>query len=147
MNGFFLVPEISREWILANRPHWQPPEQLVMRENEELQTSCDVWSFGMIVLQVCRVRSQFMWFVSLRWRFDFLVQVFSGSIPYHHLHNPALVTLSIVQGVLPQRPECIDNELWRILENCWKHNPHDRPSMQVISPWIRLVRELQRFGS
>lgn len=52
MNGFFLVPEVSREWVIVNRPHWQPPEQLVMEENEELQTSCDVWSFGMIVLQV-----------------------------------------------------------------------------------------------
>ncbi len=77
--------------------------------------------------------------------FDFSMQAFSGNIPYHHLHNSALVTLSIVQGVLPQRPDSIDDDLWRVLENCWQYDPHNRPSMNVISPWIRLVREQQRL--
>jgi hypothetical protein len=48
----FLNPEMSQDWRPSDRPRFQPPEQLMGAEVECLQPATDVWSFGMVVLQV-----------------------------------------------------------------------------------------------
>lgn len=52
MSEPFLIPEVSGEWHLSENPRWQPPEQIFLADHATLRPSCDVWSFGMTVLQV-----------------------------------------------------------------------------------------------
>ncbi|KXN81387.1 hypothetical protein AN958_04776 [Leucoagaricus sp. SymC.cos] len=116
-------PEMSQDWRPSDRPRFQSPEQLMRTGDELPQPSTDVWSFGMVVLQV-----------------------FSGSLPYGHLQNSNTAILQIAQGILPPKPDesVMSSELWQLLSCCWKFDPHLRPSMSSILPCIRLLREHQR---
>ncbi|KAF9449619.1 kinase-like protein [Macrolepiota fuliginosa MF-IS2] len=119
----FLNPEVSAEWNLSENCRWQAPELLIQDNGSALRTPCDVWSFGMTALHV-----------------------FTGNKPFDHIHVTPTVLMNITAGAIPQRPamEVIDDDLWEILQNCWKFDPSMRPSMDSILPWIRLVREKQR---
>lgn len=63
----------------------------------------------------------------------------SGKIPFHDSKHEAQVIRRVQKGERPSRPEWIswDNPLWRVVDDCWKHHPQDRPSA------ARLVRLLQ----
>ncbi|KAF5347573.1 hypothetical protein D9756_010677 [Leucocoprinus leucothites] len=120
----FSTPEMTQDWRPSDRPRFQSPEQLTRTDVESLQPPVDVWSFGMVVLQI-----------------------YTGNLPYGHLSNSNTAILHIAQGLLPPQPDesLVSSDLWQLLTCCWEFNPELRPKMTSISPWIRLLREKQRF--
>ena len=73
----------------------------------------------------------------------FAVEVFTGKIPVEEQKNEAVV-LRISRGGRPEKPENaqavgLTDEMWKLLESCWRKNPNKRPAMEEI------VRRLERF--
>ena len=64
--------------------------------------------------------------------------MFSGKTPFHG-HPLASVILLVMQGNRPSRPSKfgnegrpVDDDLWALLEDCWKQAPNDRPEVGMI---------------
>ena len=71
------------------------------------------------------------------------VEVFTGRIPFEGQKNEAVV-LHVSRGGRPEKPENaqavgLTDEMWKLLESCWRKNPNKRPTMEEI------VRKLERF--
>ena len=60
-------------------------------------------------------------------------EVLSGKKPFSRIPDH-LVVVKVHKGERPGRPrgaigEWFMNEVWDVLESCWKHTPHDRPGI------------------
>ncbi|KAG5352829.1 hypothetical protein C0989_000280 [Termitomyces sp. Mn162] len=68
-------------------------------------------------------------------------EVFTGSIPLDHLHNDVTVLYQVKMGARPGRPPSsskswsswgLTEDIWLIMEDCWKANPTDRPTIDSV---------------
>jgi len=66
-----------------------------------------------------------------------LWECFTGCVPWDELSTPMQVIFAV--GVQKQRlpvpPHC-PTFLARLMADCWRENPQDRPSFATISNWI-----------
>ena len=65
-----------------------------------------------------------------------IYEVLSGRAPFAPLKSP-LVIQKVLEGKRPKRPEgeegtSFTDGIWEMLENCWKHQPNERISAEVI---------------
>jgi hypothetical protein len=62
-------------------------------------------------------------------------QIFTGLVPYVAIKNDVSVILAVSNGALPQRNDYpgIPDNIWQILQACWKADPAHRPSMQHLT--------------
>ena len=65
-----------------------------------------------------------------------IYEVLSGRAPFAPLKSP-LVIQKVLEGKRPKRPEgeegtSFTDGIWEVLENCWKHQPNERISAEVI---------------
>ena len=65
-----------------------------------------------------------------------IYEVLSGQVPFSRHHGYAVV-VRILRGECPERPQGVDgtrfmNEVWDILECCWKPAPGDRPRIKDV---------------
>ena len=63
-------------------------------------------------------------------------EVLSGQVPFSR-HHGYVVFVKILKGERPERPQGVDgmwftNEVWGILERCWKPTPGDRPGIKDV---------------
>ena len=78
-----------------------------------------------------------------------IYEVLSGQVPFSRHHNFTVVG-RVLKGERPERPQGVDgtwftNEVWGILEGCWKPTPGDRPRIEDVleclnnasMPWTR----------
>ncbi|KAJ7909328.1 kinase-like domain-containing protein, partial [Mycena leptocephala] len=74
-------------------------------------------------------------------RNSLLGQILTGRVPFFEIRSDAAVLFKVViQGGHPTRLEIISPaDLWFLLENCWKQNPDERPTMAAI--FQRLVNQ------
>jgi hypothetical protein len=66
-----------------------------------------------------------------------MYEVLSGQWPFAHLQSPLIVALRVIRGNRPRRPqgkegELFTDEIWDILELCWKPQPRDRISASAV---------------
>ena len=67
-----------------------------------------------------------------------IYEVLSGQAPFVPLRSPlGLIILRILEGMRPGRPEgkagaLFTNDLWEILELCWKHQASERISAKNV---------------
>ncbi|KAF8181898.1 kinase-like domain-containing protein, partial [Mycena galopus ATCC 62051] len=64
-------------------------------------------------------------------------QVLTGKLPFFEIHNDALVASQVLAGLRPSRLEaCFETSmlenLWDLLQDCWKENPGERPTADQI---------------
>ena len=66
-------------------------------------------------------------------------EVLSGKLPFHHYkyHGGVASMWKIINGHRPERPQggeglWFTDDVWDILERCWKPNPDDRPSVEDV---------------
>ena len=72
-----------------------------------------------------------------------IYEVLSGQVPFYQ-HNGLNVILKVLGGEHPERPQGMQgawftDELWGLLERCWKRQPHDRPSIKTLLEYLEGV--------
>lgn len=50
------------------------------------------------------------------------------------------VIVDVGKGIRPSRPDGIDENLWKIAEDCWKHEPRSRPAMLEVMASLRKIQ-------
>ncbi|KAJ7587898.1 kinase-like domain-containing protein [Mycena floridula] len=70
-------------------------------------------------------------------------EIFTGQVPFHELSNDIAVSLKIIRGSRPARPETplMEDDVWNLIRDCWKQDPDDRPTAEQI------VQRLSNEGS
>ncbi|EIN11538.1 kinase-like protein, partial [Punctularia strigosozonata HHB-11173 SS5] len=63
------------------------------------------------------------------------LEMLTGMEPFHEIQRDSTVILQVISGGRPTRPESsschgihLPDDLWGIMEDCWKRQPHFRPS-------------------
>lgn len=63
-----------------------------------------------------------------------------GCFPYENIQDNQIIQRDKIQGkILPKPPKCSD-ELWRIIQQCWKIQPNQRPTFQLLKQSIQHLR-------
>ncbi|KIJ29890.1 hypothetical protein M422DRAFT_268673 [Sphaerobolus stellatus SS14] len=106
---------------------WMAPEliepALIGQESVKPNPSTDIWSYGMLCLEIL-----------------------TGQRPFHDRSRDAQVIQGLVSGVRPTRPSPeitrrgLSNELWELMQLCWHQVPDFRPSMSDIFPTMRIFQ-------
>jgi serine/threonine protein kinase len=65
-----------------------------------------------------------------------IYEVLSGRMPFTSYTAPVVIW-KVLNGERPKRPQGSDGELftdsvWRVVEHCWKPQPHDRISADAV---------------
>ncbi|KAG8686317.1 hypothetical protein FRC11_009133 [Ceratobasidium sp. 423] len=103
---------------------WMAPEMFA-DDPPVLATPCDVWGWAMTALEIV-----------------------SGSIPYRQHKQAMTVMVKVTQGP-PKRQDYPEfnkyaykpDEMWNLLEKCWKLEPRDRPEMdEVVSDLKKIAK-------
>ncbi|KAG9003640.1 hypothetical protein FRB94_003029 [Tulasnella sp. JGI-2019a] len=128
----FGISVLADEIYTGSRPpdtKWTAPEILDARVLDA-STASDVWSFGMVILEL-----------------------FTARDPFHEqrkqIRNPNLMSHRIMEGLRPEFPAdsgCSayglttqDCPLWCLMLRCWASNPNDRPSMDEVCKELKAI--------
>ncbi|KAH9842886.1 kinase-like domain-containing protein [Rhodofomes roseus] len=90
---------------------WLAPE-LIFEDTVQITTACDVWSFGMTMLELFTMRE-----------------------PWAEKRRDAHVIAAMTNGALPSRPQNIPeltDSVWGLMSECWDRNPDARPAMSIV---------------
>ena len=93
-------------------PRWFAPELLT--ESGPVSTHSDVWSFGMVCLEIL-----------------------SGDVPFADIKRD-IAPREIDNGVLPKHPgrlatlHGLSDTIWQVLQKCWEREPPMRPSITEV---------------
>jgi son of sevenless-like protein len=103
---------------------WTAPEiinpALVGHSRASASTCTDVWSFGMLSLELT-----------------------TGQRPYSDIIQDIAVVICLSKGQLPSRPAVahdLADELWAVMMKCWNKSPESRPSMTSIKAHLKEFR-------
>jgi son of sevenless-like protein len=94
-------------------PRWFSPELLT--ESGPVSTHSDVWSFGMLCLEIL-----------------------SGDVPFADIRRDIAVLREIDNGALPKHPgrdaisQGLSDAIWQVLQKCWEREPTMRPSITEV---------------
>ncbi|KAJ7738889.1 kinase-like domain-containing protein [Mycena olivaceomarginata] len=60
--------------------------------------------------------------------------IWTGKAPFFEFPRDITVAIKVLEGLRPSRPETmpIDNNLWSLLQDCWKEEFRDRPNASQI---------------
>ncbi|KAF8497035.1 kinase-like domain-containing protein [Russula emetica] len=122
----FGLSEFSNPGV--SRARWLAPEQITSASAAAPTEKADIWSFGLLCLEV-----------------------FTGEDPYHG-HSDLYVPVLLSQGTHPEHPGSmavgLSPKMWDLMQSCWQVDPAQRPSMSEIQSTIRdmlLRRDEQPF--
>ena len=113
------------ETITHGSLRWLAPE-LVTQSSHVPTRATDVWSFGMLTLEI-----------------------FTDNVPFSHIPNEANIPLAIFNGSLPARPEQnvtmrgLDDAFWNLMNQCWQRDPKSRPSMSAVRESVQNIRPMR----
>ncbi|KAF9443788.1 kinase-like protein [Macrolepiota fuliginosa MF-IS2] len=72
-----------------------------------------------------------------------MYEILTGEIPFYELSREATVILRVIKGITPTKPTSnpdsleLTDEIWRIMERCWKLVPNERPSVDQVTQDLR----------
>ena len=103
----------SYRWM---SPELFDPEKFGLKDGRHTRKS-DCYALGMVVYEVL-----------------------SGRVPFSQLHKYPVIW-GIVNGKRPGRPRgekgtWFTDDIWSILERCWKPNPSDRPGIREVFRYL-----------
>ncbi len=120
----------------------------MFEEQAIVSTKCDVYSFGMTILQV---RLSSFYFLSKMLNFS---QLYTHEMPYVNINKTFHVYSKKREGDgLPDRPQDervvergLDDRMWGLLCLCWSRDPERRPSIteletKLLKPTEQLPQE------
>ena len=106
---YHLQPAISRA-------RWLAPEQITSASAAAPTEKADIWSFGLLCLEV-----------------------FTGKDPFD-CHSDHYVPVLLSQGAHPEHPGStavgLSPEMWDLMQSCWQIDPTQRPSISEIQSTI-----------
>ena len=85
---------------------WMAPEVLT---DAIFTTKTDVWSFGILLFEL----------------------ITYGKVPYSGMTNKE-ASSKVVRGYRMDQPSGCPNDLYRVMQNCWKTQPHERPAFKEL---------------
>jgi serine/threonine protein kinase len=98
----------------AGPTRWMAPESIIRRAYSQ---KSDVWSFGVLLYEVWTL----------------------GMIPYHLIADDKEVARVVLQGERLPRPDNCSQQLYAIMQDCWKTSSKDRPSMSELQTALQEV--------
>jgi serine/threonine protein kinase len=113
------------EAITYGSLRWLAPELVAESCLVPTMRATDVWSFGMLALEI-----------------------FTDNVPFSHISNEAYIPLVVRDGPLPTRPEQsatlrgLSDALWDLMNQCWQRDPNSRPSMPTIRETIQNIHPM-----
>ena len=106
--GSSSVVEISTNSTSAVNPvRWMALESLQRRQYSK---KSDVWSYGVLKYEI--------------WSLGFM--------PYHNIYDDNEVSRAVIGGERLPRPDKCPEQMYAIMESCWRSAPKDRPSMSDV---------------
>ena len=80
-----------------------------------------------------------------------MYEVLSGRVPFPKCSTPVIIR-KIMDGERPGRPQggrgvWFTDDLWGMLEHCWKTQPHDRPRLEAILQCLEGIARPTRTSS
>lgn len=115
---------------------WQAPELLCPDQFPDIPcnitTKSDVYSFACLCLEV---RYSGLGTMLMRWIQH--SQIFTGYPPFPHLREISVLNEIAILDRRPARPAyCfplgLDDEMWALMQWCWRRHPAVRPTMQAV---------------
>lgn len=100
---------------------WQAPELFRGSSNS---FASDMYAFACVCYEVRRIPIQPLVLTTS--------QIFTGAVPFHELSADVAVMYKVMQGDRPQRSSRIPDEVWNLMQECWKENPDERPSSEHV---------------
>ena len=113
------------EAITYGSLRWLAPELVVDSNYIPTTRATDVWSFGMLS-----------------------IEIFTDNVPFSHVSNEAFIPLVIRDGPLPTRSEHantrgLSDTMWNLINQCWQRDPEYRPSMSEIRETIQNIHPMR----
>ena len=68
-------------------------------------------------------------------------ETISGKLPFHE-DADLTVFVKVLEGERPLRGARFRNDLWRMLEQCWKSQPSDRPTIEDVLRCLEMLSNL-----
>ncbi|KAF8207980.1 hypothetical protein K438DRAFT_1814757 [Mycena galopus ATCC 62051] len=59
-------------------------------------------------------------------------EIFTDTLPFHELSADIAVMWKVMHGERPQRSPSIPDEIWNLMQDCWKEDPQERLSAEQI---------------
>nr|KAJ3418349.1 hypothetical protein HK105_000019 [Polyrhizophydium stewartii] len=66
-------------------------------------------------------------------------QIVSGKVPFAEEVHDDIVKDWIKDGERPDRPDGVPDALWSIIEECWRHEPEQRPAFRDIARRLSML--------
>lgn len=107
-------------------PRWSAPE--LVRETASVSTYSDVWSFGMLCLEVL-----------------------TGELPYATIKKDYTVMQKVGDGEPPDHPgrvaeqNGLSKQMWTVMQKCWNRKPEARFSMTEVKHALLGIRGLMKL--
>ena len=101
-------------------PCYMAPEVL---ENARYNMSCDVFSFGMVLCELCVGHYPF------------------ANVPGYKKMKTCDFEKLITDAVRPKIPDYVDASVRKLIESCWAHNAKERPSMSSVMKSLQEIKE------
>ena len=121
---------------------WTSPE--IFEGEQPINTpSSDIYSFACVSYEVLCVLVDPL---PISHSVDF--QIFSGLVPFHEIHDHAVI-LQVIRGQRPSRPSIcepwemtcedlgLDDETWVVIDKCWNQEPEKRPAAKEVGAILR----------
>ncbi|TFK42874.1 ras guanine nucleotide exchange factor domain-containing protein [Crucibulum laeve] len=108
-------------------PRWIAPELLL--KNAALSTHCDVWSFGMVCLELV-----------------------TGEQPFSKITRDIAVQRELDHGKIPDRPgreataQGLSDDMWNLMKKCWHKKPESRPSVAEVRRKLFEIQEISTYS-
>lgn len=119
----------------AGSSRWMAPELFQPDANGGVTSASDVWSFGMLCLEVLTGQAPF----------------------FQKCRLDAQVIAVLMTKILPERPMPFDemysrglsNEMWQLMQRCWAWQPSARPEMRLLASEVRKLHTeyLKHYGA
>lgn len=116
-------------------PELLVPDQfgIPAKEADRPTRQSDCYALGMVIYEV---RTRVSGLVNSDSQLGVL-QVLCGVHPFYEIEVSYLITNAVTNGERPEKPEeaarlGFNDELWAIVEQCWKPEREDRPTVEEI---------------